>query len=441
MKDTLVETDPKVLIVDDEENILRALKRLLVNEDIDVIVTNSGEKGLEILKNTDNIGVIISDQRMPGLTGVDFLERARMIAPDTIRIILTGYADINAAIDAINRGGAFRYITKPWKDEELVHIIKEALRHYNLIIENKRLNKIIKQQNEELKKWNSQLEYFVQEQTLEIQKKNEELKKLNARLRSNFKNTIFAFSRLLEMRDRGWENHSRNVTEISVRVAKALELSKKETEDIMVASLLHDIGKIAIPDMLIQKDVSEMSPEEFNIYKQHPVRGQAAIDIIEDLRDAGVLIRHHHEHYNGGGFPDGLKGEAIPLGARIISIADFIDREIQKHNVDNALELTFKELKKQLGTVYDPKLFEHIVAPSRTVYAERLPKTDVIELELSPQELRPGMIISRDVHSGTGLLLLRKGTKLDEKNIAALRRYYQIDPSKSGVFVWIKRRA
>lgn len=430
----------KVLVVDDEENILRSIRRLLMSEDYEVFLAHSGQEGLQMLKDNPDVALIISDQRMPGLSGAEFLEKTKQIAPDAVRMVLTGYADLNAAIAAINKGGAYRYLTKPWNDEELLYTIREGIRQFKLVKENKELHEIIRKKNEELKQWNAQLEYFVQQQTIEIQNKNKELEALNSRLRANFKNTIFAFSGLLEMRERGSESHSRNVAELSVRIARAIELNTKDVEDIMVAALLHDIGKIAIPDILLEKAPEEMTEEELDVYKQHPVRGQTAIDTIEDLRAAGLLIRHHHENYDGSGFPDGLKEKEIPIGSRIISMADFLDREVVRYHVDNALELALKSIKDRLGRNFDPQLFNHIIEPAQKLYTGRLPKTDYIELELSPLKLRPGMIVSRDFRSGTGLLLLKKGTELQEKHIEALKRYYKIDPSKGGVFVWIKKR-
>ncbi len=437
----MTDTDAKVkiLVVDDEENILRAIRRLLMDEDLEVLTATSGEEALRILISDQDVGLIVSDQRMPGLTGVDFLEKARKIVPDTIRIVLTGYADVNAAIDAINRGGAYRYVAKPWKDDELVQIISEAAQRFSLVKENKRLSGIMKRQNEELQAWNSKLEYFVQKQTKEIQKNNEELQSLNKRLRKNFQNSILAFSGLIELRDSGVRNHSRTVAEVSSKVAASLGLPDTEIETITVASLLHDIGKIGIPDVLLQKDFDDMSSEELEEYMLHPVRGQAAIDSIEDLREAGILIRHHHESYNGKGFPDKLRGDNIPLGSRIIAMADAVDKAIGKLYGDNAIQVALKSVKEGLGGSFDPALYKAIKASVEEIYAKVLVKTDVVELELHPNNLKAGMVISRDVHSGTGLLLLSKGLQLNEKNVEAIRRYYKIDPSRNGVFVMVKR--
>ena len=429
----------QILIVDDEENILRSLKRLLMNEEFEVLTAISGEEALKVLSLNPDIALIVSDQRMPGLSGVEFLEQSKKPAPDATRIILTGYADVNAAIDGINRGGAYRYITKPWNDEELLRIVNEAVLKFVLIKDNQRLTRTVKKQNEELREWNSRLETLVQEQTLEIRKQNEELRGLNESLRNNFKNTIFAFSGLIELRDVRAASHSKNVAELSTKIAKQLDLSGDEIQAVSAASLLHDIGKIGIPDILLAKDPDEMKPEETDIYSQHPVRGQTAIDSIESLREVGIIVRHHHEWFNGGGFPDRLSGERIPIGARIISIADFIDRTIRKLNGDKAFELTLKKVKEELGKRFDGKLYPLIETPARELYDRILQQTGFIEMELNPKDLQAGMILSKDVISGTGILILRKGMKLHEKNIDSLRRSYQLDPSTSGIFVMVEK--
>ncbi len=439
MNSTETGTAVKLLVVDDEENILRAISRLLMDEDLDVLTATSGEEALRILGSNRDVGVIVSDQRMPGLTGVDFLEKARRIAPDTIRIMLTGYADVNAAVDAINRGGAYRYVAKPWKDEELVQIIREAAQRFSLARENKRLSEMLKKKNEELRNWNSKLELYVQEQTKEIQKNNEELQSLNERLRKNFQNSIIAFSGLIELRDSAVRNHSRNVAEVSRKAAESLGLPAREVDTITIASLLHDIGKIGIPDVLLRKGLGDMSPEELKEYRLHPVRGQAAIDSIEDLREAGTLIRHHHESYDGSGFPDGLKGSGIPVGSRIIGMVDAVDKAMGSLLSDSAVQAALKGVKDALGRRFDPGLFKHVRAAVEDTYSKVVVETAVVELELHPDNLEAGMVISRDVYSGTGLLLLSKGLQLNEKNIQAIRRYYRIDPSRSGVFVMVKR--
>ncbi len=438
MNETTVK-QASVLFVDDEENILKSIGRLFLDEPYELITAGSGREALELLNRSRSVAVIVSDQRMPGMSGTEFLEKARELAPDAVRIVLTGYADVNAAVDAINKGGVQRYIGKPWNDDELLAVIREAVSRHDLTEENKRLTEIVHRQNAELRRWNSQLEVFVQEQTIEITKKNDELKRFNERLKSNFRDIIESLAGLLELRDKTTMNHSRNVSEMAVKAAWAMDLPAAEVEQIAVASLLHDIGKIGMLDLLLFKSPETMSAEERKDYMQHAVRGQVAIDGIEDLRAAGILIRHHHEAYNGAGFPDKLQGNSIPVGSRIIAAADFYDRTFMQSADAQALERAMRSVNAVAGKILDPDICRLMEVPFRETYAQVVPRTGMVELEIPLKDLSAGMVVSRDILSGTGVLLMSKGTAFDAKNIQALKRYEQVDPAKQGVYIWARK--
>ena len=209
-----------VLLVDDEENIIRSLKRLLMDEDVDIASATSGEEALEKMTSLDNVGLIISDQRMPGMNGAEFLGRSQQFAPLALRILLTGYSDINATIDAINKGGAYRYLSKPWNDDEMVQTIRDGVRQYALIVENKRLNDIIVAQNAELQEWNSNLKERVLQQTTAIRKKSEEVQAALVHVREDYQGMITALSGLVEMRGDDVRHHARKVAELSVNAAR-----------------------------------------------------------------------------------------------------------------------------------------------------------------------------------------------------------------------------
>jgi len=429
----------KTLLVDDEEYILKSLRRLLADEDMEILTATSGELGLEILRANTDVGLIISDQRMPGLTGVEFLEQAREIVPDALRIMLTGYADISATIDAINKGGTYRYFSKPWDDDELVRTVREALRHFRLAEENRRLWEVVTRQNEELREWNANLKARVMEQTAALRTGIREFTDLNERLKRNYENIILVFSGLLELQDRETRNHCRNVSEVSVAAAEKLGLPAEEIERIKVAALLHDVGKIGMPDATPDSVTEDLETGLTVEYRLHPVRGQAAIDVVDDLRSVGTLIRHHHENHDGSGFPDGLSGAEIPLGARIIALADGFDREISGNPADNAFETACESLAQKLGTRFDPELLQPVADAARGKYRRLMEQSGMVEVELSCGELRRGMIVAHEVRSGTGLLLLAKGEVLDDMNISALRRYYHIDAPAGGVTVLVRK--
>lgn len=169
----------KVLFVDNEENILTSLRRLTMNEDFEILLANSAAEALDLLKGAENVALIVSDQRMPDMTGVEFLAKARNAAPDALRIILTGYADINATIDAINIGGAYRYLSKPWADEDMLEVLRDGVNKYILLKGGKELADRLMTQNEELKAWNVNLKNRVMKQTTLVRKQIEELRSLN----------------------------------------------------------------------------------------------------------------------------------------------------------------------------------------------------------------------------------------------------------------------
>jgi putative nucleotidyltransferase with HDIG domain len=421
--------DTKILLVDDEINITKALRRLLREVETYVIQTaHSGPEALELLAQEPDIGVIISDQRMPEMTGVEFLRQAREQAPDAVRMLLTGYADIDASIAAINEGAVFRYLSKPWQDNELLRTVAEAARAYQMVAENKRLNALVLKQKQELEEWNHRLKQRVLHQTSQIREKGDQLARSNQLLRQSFAATIEALAGLVEMRDQRAPAHSRNVAELVTAMAAQLSLSEAEQEQLRSAALLHDIGKIGMADRILNKATTELQGKEQQEYRDHVIRGQAAIDMVPELRAIGPLIRHHHERYDGGGFPDRLKGEVIPLGARLIAAADSFERQLTQFAENDALEGALAALDKHWGTSLDPELRTALERVAPELFSHLDISTSVREAKVSPTELRVGMQLRYDLHSGTGVLLLKQGTVFDEQGIEAVKRCFKIDP-------------
>ncbi len=426
-----------ILCVDDEDNILKALNRLFRREPFRVLTANSGEEGLEILQSTKNIGLILSDQRMPGMDGTTFLQSATTLAPETPRLILTGYADVHAAIEAINQGRACRFLTKPWDDDEVRKAVRDELRRYLMIQENIRLNALVIQQNVELAESNNRLEEKVLQQTSEIRRQYDETLLLNRRLKQSYDAIILSFSDLMELRHHQIRTHSRNVSACAQCIARMSGMPEHLSEQIRVAALLHDIGKIGISDLLLAMNPEDMTPAELREYQLHCVRGQTAIDSIEELREVGVLIRHHHEAYDGSGYPDGLAGNKIPQGSRIIALANHLTNAVSRFRNEDAHDLAIRDTLTRMGTQFDPLLADFVDKAVRETFTPVPLVTGVTRAELSPQELIPGMILSRDILSGSRVLLLQEGTRLGESEVMALQRTDRNDPIGSGVGVLI----
>jgi HD-GYP domain-containing protein (c-di-GMP phosphodiesterase class II) len=291
-------------------------------------------------------------------------------------------------------------------------------------------------ETDDLRKWNDELEMYVQEQTIELTRQNQEYAALCKKMKHSFRDFTITISNLIELRDKTVGSHSNNVALLSVGLAKKIGLNDEETETVAVAAQLHDIGKIGISDAVLLKDMETLAPYEMEEYKTHPIRGQAVLASNDVLRDAGVLIRHHHETFSGTGYPDGLKGEVIPLGSRIIAIADTYDRLLFSHTPDKALEAIRSMSEGQL----DPHLLFSFQESAQEITRADAFKDHTVEIEIHPNDLIPDMVISRDVKSGTGLLLISKGVTLSPRKIDSLRRHYKLDPPRTGVYVWTEKQ-
>lgn len=401
-----------LLCVDDEPNILSALRRLFRPAGYRVHVAESGAEGLEILAR-ESIDLVISDMRMPLMDGATFLATVRERWPEAVRILLTGYADMDSTIAAINRGEIYRYIAKPWDDRDVLLLVKGALERKELEREKARLEALTIHQNEELKALNASLEEKVEQRTAE-------LKQANDRLKQNFVVSIKMFSGLIELREGGVAGHSRRVADLSRKLAAKMGVEGKAQQDIFLAGLLHDIGKIGFPDALLAKPVSAMSSEDLNRYRKHPIAGESALMPLNELKDAAKLIRSHHERFDGLGFPDGLIGLGIPVGARILAAVNDYDGLLtgtlstKRMSADDAKALLVQARNKR----YDPQVVDAFIdmlgGPEKEASKD---------LAVSAAALEPGMVLARDLISRDGTLLLAADYMLDATLIRQIQDY------------------
>lgn len=423
-----------VLLVDDEENILKALQRLLIDEDFDIETATSGQAALEKLQSIENVGLIVSDQRMPGMNGAEFLGRSQEYVPHAQRILLTGYSDINATIEAINKGGASRYISKPWDDDELLTVVRNAVKLYQQGVETRRLNEINNQQKQEFEEWNDSLKKRLLQTTATIREQSQTIKSLDEKnLAALLSRTFDNFFEVVGDRT---AVHARTVSTMVTAVAREMNLDAEIVATFRLAALLHDAGKFGTLSHTQQKHQEDMSESERSDYRQHPARGVEMFAKVEELADILPLIRGHHESYDGSGFPDGLRGEAIPLGARLIAIADHLEKTA--HSVDrNRAEYALMNAKFYGGILLDPQLLPKFQAITKIVYYEGKKAGTIAEVEIGPTELLAGMTISRDVESGSGVLLMQKGIVLDVAGISLIRSHYRKSPPSHGIYVQV----
>ena len=438
-----------LLFVDDEESITKTLRRVFRNEGYEIHTASSGKEGLACLKEADKpFSLIISDQRMPGMSGSQFLEEARKILPNAMRILLTGYSDVEAIVDAINKGGIQRYLTKPWNDEDILFQVRQTLEQYELLVENKRLLKLTKEQNDELTDINKNLEEKVEQRTEDIIRKNKELGRLNSELEANLYNSVKSFSSLVERHSPLLMGHGRRVAFLSQEIAQFLNLEQNDIVQIEIAGLLHDIGKLGFPEKLLMYKEKEWTPGDKELFRKHPLYGQETVHFISNLDHAGLLIRSHHERYDGGGYPDQLTEEEIPLGARIIAVADVYDKIVNLQiDVENTIKKTKLEntnlndeeilqkaavsyLKKESFLNYDPdvvKALLNILKSGGAIYGE--------EKRITIDELKEDMTLSKPLYSSSGRFLLPQKAILTKDFISRLQLIHGVDPITEDIYV------
>ena len=311
----------RILLVDDEEDNLALLYRTLRGP-YNLDKTTSPLKALEMLEEKE-YELVISDHKMPEMDGVEFLKRVQLKHPEVMRILLTAYSDANILVDAINYAKIYRYIKKPYNPEELQLVVSAALEYYQLKYDNDQLIK--------------------------------DLKEL-------FSGTIKAIMEALDAKDSYTSGRSRRITYYSIQIAKQLGLNTIDIGKIELAGMLHDIGMIGVSDEILYK-IDALSQEEYDEIKKHITYSVKILEDIKQLKDVVEIIKYHHEKYDGTGYPYGIRGEEIPMGSRIIAVADAFDSIISNRIYRNKVELNeaLGKIKEASGTQFDPvvvKAFE-----------------------------------------------------------------------------------
>lgn len=308
----------RLLLVDDEEDNLALLYRTL-RQGFYILKTTSPLEALNILKE-NQVDLIISDHKMEEMDGVEFLKRSFEISPKSVRLLVTAYSDSQILINAINYGKVFRYIKKPWEPSELLMIVKAATEYQQLKTDNDQLI--------------------------------DDLKEL-------FSGTINAIVEALDAKDSFTMGRSRRVTFLAIKMARFFNLKSEELGKLELAGLLHDIGMIGIPEDVLNK-TENLTQDEFELVKKHVDHGVKILEDIKQLKDVVEIIKYHHERYDGNGYPHRLKGDEIPLNARIIAIADAYDSLVSKRIYREGLshEEALKKIKEQSGSQFDSAIVD-----------------------------------------------------------------------------------
>ena len=328
--------EDKILIVDDEEVICSILARRLTREGYSCVTAHNGKEALRHFYK-DNFSLIISDIKMPEMDGIELLKKVKAMYPNMLVIMVTAYPEIDLAVEAMHLG-AYDFIIKPADLELVILSVKKAL-------EKKRLE-------EEVELYHKNLERLVEERTAKLQHAYRTLKK-------TYLDSVKVLAEAIDAKDPYTRGHSDRVRRMSLQIATSLGFTEERMEILEYGALLHDIGKIGIKDEILQKP-GALSSEEYQTIQEHPLIGVKIVEGVEFFKDKIPMIRNHHEHYDGRGYPDGLVGEAIPLEARIITVPDAFDAMASLRPHRNAMPLKdiLLEMEKYKGKQFDPRILE-----------------------------------------------------------------------------------
>ena len=338
----------RILIVDDESDITEILSDLLSGE-YECVMAGSAEQALVRLRES-KFELVISDITMPGMSGLDMIPHVKTLAPDTVVVMISGMQTVESAIDAL-RLGAFDYLMKPFDLRQVEAVVKRALEHHELIVAKQR--------------YEDHLEELVEQRTAELDRALDSLEEA-------YRSTLKALTAALETRDSETHGHSERVVTYSLRLGREYGLNREEMKSLEFGSLLHDIGKIGVPDLILRKP-GKLTDEEWVRMREHPMHGQQILRGIEFLKGPARVVGQHHEKWDGSGYPLGLSGEDIDVCARIFQVADAFDAitSDRVYRKGKSYEAAAAELEEWAGKQFDPK----VVAAFH-----RVPKEDWAEL-------------------------------------------------------------
>ncbi len=353
---------PRILIVDDELEITEILADLLSDE-YECLKAGSAEQALARLEES-KFQLVISDITMPGMSGLEMIPHVKQRSPETVVVMISGMQTVESAIGAL-RLGAFDYLMKPFDLRQVEAVVKRALEHYELVVAKQR--------------YENRLEELVEQRTVELDRALDSLE-------DAYRSTLRALTAALETRDSETHGHSERVVSYSLRLGREYGLSRDEMKSLEFGSLLHDIGKIGVPDSILRKP-GKLTEEEWVRMREHPHHGQQILRGIEFLQRAARVVAQHHEQWDGSGYPLGLREEDIDVCARIFSVADAFDAitSDRVYRRGKSYEAAAQELDDWAGRQFDPRVVEAFHRVPREDWEELhrqslLPKHDEFEV-------------------------------------------------------------
>ncbi len=351
-----------ILVVDDDESIREIISSMLTHAGYASRTVSSGQEAIDVLQSDDNYALLLSDLAMEGMDGFGVLDQVRRLQPQMPVVMVTAVHDISVALEAIRRG-AYDYLLKPFEREQLIATVRRALENRRLKIEN------LAYQNK--------LEVLVSARTELLQRAMAELERAMKELERSYDITLEALGDALDLKDAETEGHSKRVTAFTMTIARAMELPQDRVRVIARGAFLHDVGKMAIPDAILRKP-GRLTPEEQMLMREHALLGYQMLRKIPFLHEAANIVYSHQERYDGSGYPRGLKGEQIPLGARIFAVADTFDAitSDRPYRAAQSISAARREIQKHAGLQFDPNVVETFLSISEDLWQELREKID-----------------------------------------------------------------
>ena len=413
--------DP-ILVVDDEPVVLSLLQAELKHAGYTTVGLTNPLKALEEIRQR-HFSVIISDQRMPELAGLELLAHASRIQPHATRILVTAMTDLDTVIDAINKGEIFRFVVKPWLHQEFLATVKNAVQRHELIGQNLHLQAATQAMNQQLVELNRSLE----QQVKLVDHKNQQLRNMNLALEDNLVRSMELCIHTMETFYPLLSNRARRVFQLCKSMSHVLQLNSEDTRTLESSALLYDIGLVGVPRQIIkhwQEDAETLNEAERSLIEQHPILGQELASFSSDLETVGQIIRAHHENFDGTGYPDQLSGESIPWLARLLAVA--VGYASNPMSDAAALE----KLKAEAGTIYDPEAVRVFLRAHNVAVIPRK------ERHVTLADLRPGMVMARGIHTYNGLLLVAQGQQLNATFIEKVLNHNRIQPITEALVIY-----
>jgi putative nucleotidyltransferase with HDIG domain len=348
MDSTTFTPEERILVVDDDDSVRDLITGILSHSGHECRSVSSAEAALAALQSNTRYALVLSDLAMEGMDGFALLERIRKLDPQLPVVMVTGVHDISVALSTM-RSGAYDYLLKPFERDQLLVTVRRALENRRLKIENL--------------SYRSRLEALVAARTELLERANAELTRKTDELERSYDITLEALGDALDLKDAETEGHSKRVTAFTIAIARAMELPPERVRVIARGAFLHDVGKMAIPDAILRKP-GRLTPEEQTLMREHAQYGYQMLHKIPFLKEAANIVYSHQERFDGTGYPRGLKGDQIPLGARIFAVADTFDAitSDRPYRAAQSISSARREIQRHSGHQFDPEVVDTFIS-------------------------------------------------------------------------------